>query len=211
MNTNNVNRVIGSIPANVSLIAVTKNQSIDDIKSLQHMGIDQFAENKVQQLLEKQKHINNANWHFIGRIQSNKIKKIVEHSTLIHSVSELRYLQSINSYAQKLNKKQQVLIQLNIAQETSKKGMPIEDFYYLLDNLSEFPYVLVCGMMVIGNDSTNTELIKQTFEQSYKIFTTIRKTHNNFTILSMGMSNDYKLAIECGSTMVRVGTALFSN
>lgn len=211
MNIEKTKDTIKSIPREVTLVAVTKNQDIDDVHRLYKLGVANFAENKLQELEKKQLIFPDINWHFIGRIQSNKIKNIVKHSTLIHSVSEIRYLEKINLEAAKLEKKQSVLLQLNLANEQTKKGLSIEDFNFVIDNQKLYPNTLICGLMVMGNHVEDNELITETFRAAQKIFKEVNSSSPQFNILSMGMSADYKLAIECGSTMVRIGSLLFTD
>lgn len=207
MNIENTKSIINSINNNVTLVAVTKNQSIEDVNSLYNLGITDFGENKLQELVKKKQLFPNASWHFIGRIQSNKIKDIVKHSYLIHSVSELRYLEKINLEASKLDIIQDILIQLNVAGEESKKGMPLAEFEYVMSNQDTFSNVVVRGLMVMGDHVDDDNIIRSTFNTSKALFD--KYETNTFNTLSMGMSGDYLLAIECGSTMVRIGTLLF--
>lgn len=209
MNIENTKHIIENIPSNVTLVAVTKNQSIDDIKTLVDLGVDNFAENKLQELVKKKLVFPDVKWHFIGRIQTNKIKDIVKHSVLIHSVSELRYLQKIDIEASKLNIIQDVLLQVNIANEDTKKGISSEEFDYIIKNQDTFKHVRIRGLMTIGDHVTDNEVIETTFKSAWQTFNQISKGNKYFNILSMGMSSDYKSAIACGSTMVRIGTLLF--
>lgn len=211
MNINNTSNIIESIPQGVKLIAVTKNQTIEDVTALHQLGINNFGENRLQELVKKKAIFPDVNWHFIGRIQSNKLKDVVKHAVLIHSVSELRYLEKINTEAAKINKVQDVLLQLNIAGEETKKGISKEQFDYIINNQSAFTNVRVRGIMVMGDHVDDVNAITTTFTQAKQLFDTINDSHPNFDILSMGMSSDYQLAIKCGSTMVRIGTLLFKD
>lgn len=209
MNIENTKAIINSINNDVTLVGVTKNQTIEDVTSLYNLGVTNLGENKLQELVKKKQLFPDANWHFIGRIQSNKIKDIVKHSCLIHSVSELRYLEKINLEAGKLDIIQDILIQLNVAGEDSKKGMPMSDFEYIMNSQDQFPNVVVRGLMVMGDHVDDDSVIKNTFDTSKVLFD--RYATDTFNTLSMGMSGDYQLAIECGSTMVRIGTLLFKD
>lgn len=209
MNIDKTRKIIEDLKPQVTLVAVTKNQRIEDVDTLYKLGVDQFGENKLQELIKKKEIYPNAKWHFIGRIQSNKIKDIVKHASLIHSVSELRYLQKINSEAEKLNKIQDVLLQLNIANEETKKGIDTTQFEYIIANQAQFPNVRIRGLMVMGNHTEDLSVIENTFKLAKQQYESIHNQYPHFSILSMGMSFDYKLAIECGSTMVRLGSVLF--
>lgn len=211
MNIQNTKQLIESIPSDVTLVAVTKNQTIKDVTALYDLEISDFGENKLQELLKKQAIFPDVRWHFIGRIQSNKIKQIVNCSYLIHSVSEIRYLDKINSEASKINKVQKVLLQLNLANEETKKGISLEDFNEVINNSNSYSNVEICGLMVMGNHVDNAAIIKTTFDQANSLFKDIYKSNPNFNTLSMGMSNDYQLAIESGSNMIRLGTVLFKD
>lgn len=211
MNIQKTNNIINAIPNNVKLIAVTKNQSIDDVRLLVDLGVNDFGENKLQELIKKKELFPTSNWHFIGRIQTNKLRDIVKHSTLIHSVSELRYLEKINLEAQKIEKIQNVLLQLNIAGEETKKGLSTDEFNYIIANQHLFPNVTIKGLMIMGNNVNDDDIIKGTFTQGRELFEAINKTYPHFDTLSMGMSGDYQQAIECGSTMLRIGSLLFED
>lgn len=209
MNIQNTKQLISSIPSDVTLVAVTKNQTIEDVTALYDLGISDFGENKLQELLKKQVIFPDVRWHFIGRIQSNKIKQIVNSSYLIHSVSEIRYLDKINSEAGKIDKVQKILLQLNLANEESKKGISLNDFSYVINNSNSYSNVEICGLMVMGNHVDDSTIIKSTFNQAHSLFKEISESNYNFNTLSMGMSNDYELAIKSGSNMIRLGTVLF--
>ncbi len=208
MDINKVNNIQNSL-GTAKLIAVTKNQDIEAVKLLFDNGYTEFGENKLQELIKKKEILPNANWHFIGRIQSNKIKQIVHHSVLIHSVSEFRYLQKINDEAGKINKIQDVLLQLNIANEVTKKGLSKDDLELIIN--SNFNNVRICGMMVMGDHTDDQVKIEATFKTAKTEFDQLQSKFENFNILSMGMSSDYELAIKCGSNMVRIGTLLFKD
>ncbi len=208
MDINKVNNIQNSL-GTAKLIAVTKNQDIEAVKLLFDNGYTEFGENKLQELIKKKEILPNANWHFIGRIQSNKIKQIVHHSVLIHSVSEFRYLQKINDEAGKFNKIQDVLLQLNIANEVTKKGLSKDDLELIIN--SNFNNVRICGMMVMGDHTDDQVKIEATFKTAKTEFDQLQSKFENFNILSMGMSSDYELAIKCGSNMVRIGTLLFKD
>lgn len=208
MNKQQIENIIASVKPQ-TLIAVTKMQTIEDVQFLVDMGIENLAENKLQELLKKKEHFPNVNWHFIGRIQSNKINKIVANSFLIHSVASLRHLQLINDVARKQGKIQNILIQLNIANESTKAGFSSDELKQLLDSYDQYQNIKICGLMVIGNHTDDQGLIKETFIQANDQFNQLKNHFPSFDILSMGMSNDYQIALNCGSTHVRIGSLLF--
>ncbi len=210
MNINKVYDISNSIGANTTLVAVTKNQSIDDVQTLYDNGYRQFGENKLQELVKKKAIFPDATWHFIGRIQSNKLKAIVANSALIHSVSEYRYLQKINVEAQKIDKVQDVLLQLNIANETTKKGLTQNDLDAIISDQS-LTNVKIRGIMVMGDHVDDKSTITNTFKTAKETFEHLKSDFSSFDTLSMGMSSDYMLAVENGSTMVRLGTILFTD
>lgn len=211
MNIENTKKIIEEIEPGVTLVAVTKNQLIDEVAKLYEIGVNNFGENKLQELIKKKEVFPDANWHFIGRIQRNKLRAIVKNSTLIHSVSELRYLQIINEEAAKIGKIQEVLLQLNLAGEDTKKGISQEHFDYIINNQSSYPNVLIRGLMVMGDHVDDQAIIAKTFNQANDLFIKLSVANPNFNILSMGMSSDYNIAISCGSNMVRIGTLLFKD
>lgn len=210
MNINKVNEIRNSIGDNTTLVAVTKNQSIEDVQVLYDNGYRQFGENKLQELVRKKEIFPDATWHFIGRIQSNKLKAIVANSALIHSVSEYRYLQKINSEAQKIDKVQDVLLQLNIANEPTKKGLTQDDLDAII-NEDSFTNINIRGIMVMGDHVEDEATIINTFRVAKETFETLKSNFDSFDTLSMGMSSDYMLAVQNGSTMVRLGTILFTD
>lgn len=210
MNINKVNDIRNSIGDTTTLVAVTKNQSIEDVQVLYDNGYRQFGENKLQELVKKKEIFPDATWHFIGRIQSNKLKAIVANSALIHSVSEYRYLQKINSEAQKIDKVQDVLLQLNIANEPTKKGLTQDDLDAII-NEDSFTNINIRGIMVMGDHVEDEATIINTFRVAKETFETLKSNFDSFDTLSMGMSSDYMLAVQNGSTMVRLGTILFTD
>lgn len=211
MNIQKTKKLISDIPTDIKLVAVTKNQSIDDVSTLANLGIHDFGENKLQALIKKKQIFPDYNWHFIGRIQSNKLRDIVKNAKLIHSVSEIRYLEIINREAANINKTQAVLLQLNLAGEDSKKGISLPDFNFIIANQQLYPNVAIRGLMVMGNNVDDQAIISATFKQAKSLFDLVNQTNPTFDILSMGMSGDYQLAIEHGSTMLRIGSLLFED
>lgn len=209
MNINNVKKTLNELDGDITLVAVTKNQSINDVKELELLGVNNFGENKLQELIKKKEYFPNANWHFIGRIQSNKIKDMVHNCVLIHSVASIKHLSKINLEASKINIVQDILVQINIANDPNKDGLSQLELDELIANQNDYLHIRVRGMMVIGDHTDDINKISTTFATANVLFKELQQQFTNFDILSMGMSNDYKLAIQQGSNCVRVGSLLF--
>lgn len=195
------------------IVVVTKNHSLDEIKVLYDEGFRIFGENRVQELVSKQKNdMPGIQWQLIGHLQTNKVKYAVKYCSLIQSVDSLKLLQDINKEAHKQNKLMPVLIQVNIAQEETKFGISIEELGSLLKESSNLDHIIISGLMVIGPHTKDTAEIKKVFTQGKELFDkyqNFQQSNVNFTILSMGMSEDYPFALECGSTMLRLGRIMF--
>ncbi len=192
----------------VRIIAVSKYQTNEDVQTLIDLEITDFAENTAQNLIKRQSLFPSVNWHFIGRIQSNKIKQIVKCATLIHSVSDLKHLSKIDAEAAKINKVQSVLIQLNLANESTKSGIMLDELEAFLLQASQYKNIKLKGLMLIGDHTEDQEKIKATFDLAKSTYDHFTKIYN-FSYLSMGMSSDYQLAIKSGSNTLRLGSILF--
>ncbi len=211
----NLNTIINSISKEVQLVAVTKTRSLEELQELYNCGQKVFGENRVQELLAKFEHLpSDIQWHLIGHLQTNKVKYIVPFVALIHSVDSEKLLAEINKQAQKINKKIAVLLQVFIAKEETKFGWDEQELMEFLVNkkYKNYPNIDIVGLMGMATNTDNVEQVKNEFLYLKSIFYKAEKEieNSNFKIISMGMSNDYKLAIECGSNMIRVGSALFS-
>ena len=196
----------------ITLIAVSKTIDVDRIAEAVNSGITNLGENKVQELVDKYPQIQNVNWHLIGHLQTNKVKYIIDKAHLIHSVDSLKLAQEINSHAKRIEKIQNVLIQINISGETTKFGIPQIEVENLLESLQNLDNIRVCGLMTIPPAYATYDENKKLFEICNKLFIDI-KAKNNHNIcmeyLSMGMSGDFEAAIEMGSNIVRIGTGIF--
>lgn len=195
---------------NVDLCIVSKKQSKENILEYYNLGYKIFGENKVQELLEKIDIADDIEWHFIGHLQSNKVKYIVEFVSLIHSVDSIKLVKEINYRCNKINKIMDILIQFNISNEKTKFGLKIDDAYEFIQNCQKFTNINVKGIMLMGPNCDDENKIRETFKTGYKLFESLKQKFPSISILSMGMSNDYKIAIEEGSTMVRIGSLLFN-
>jgi pyridoxal phosphate enzyme (YggS family) len=199
----------------VELVAVTKTFPYQDILLALKCGIKHIAENKIQEAIPKFEQLKSSligiKKHFIGRLQSNKIKKIVKNFDLVHSLDSMKLAYGISYYAASIGKIQDCLIEVKISQETTKIGISINDVKNFYKKSQLIQNILIRGLMVVAPYSINSEDSRPYFRQIYSLFEDIKKTFNNssFCILSMGMSGDYKIAVEEGSNMLRIGSAIF--
>lgn len=196
----------------ISIIGVTKNVDIEKIDILKSFGIKTFGENKAQELLQKYDYIKDSSWHFIGNLQTNKVKQIIDKVDLIQSVNSLKLLNEIDKRAFAINKKIPVLLEINVAKESSKNGILEEDMSYIIDQVKNFKNITLDGLMCVAPFVENPEQNTQYFRKMRKLFIDIKdknKDNINMKHLSMGMTNDYIIAIEEGSNMVRIGTGIF--
>lgn len=208
----NIDEILNEIPKDVKLLAVSKTRTLDEMKEAYDAGMREFAENKVQELLWKEEEFQkDVKWHLIGKLQRNKVKYIVGKVDLIHSLSSEKLLDTIETKFGEANETIDCLIQINIGREDSKSGVLVEELDSLIEAVEKCNFVKVKGIMVIipkGSEKENREYFKET----KKIFDSLKeKEFKNITmeILSMGMTNDYKIAIEEGSNTIRVGTGIF--
>ncbi len=197
----------------VTLIAVSKTKPLSDIEELVTYDVKEFGENKVQELTDKYENISTkVNWHLIGHLQTNKVKYIVDKACLIHSVDSIHLAEAINKEAVKKGVICNILIQVNIAKEDTKFGIDAEEIYDLIDKIKDLENIKVKGLMTIAPFVENAEDNRIHFRNLYHLLLDIKsKNIDNIdmSILSMGMTNDYMIAIEEGATMVRVGTGIF--
>lgn len=212
----NITSLRKEIPQNVKIIAVSKTRPVTDLLTTYNAGQRAFGENKVQELIQKQPLMpGDVEWHMIGHLQSNKIKHIVSWIHLIHSVDSLKLLVEINREAVKINRIVDCLLQIHIAREESKFGLSFEEASSLLssDEYKRASHIRIRGLMGMATFTDDEIQVRKEFDQLASCFTMIREKwfHEDalFSERSMGMSGDYKLAIEAGSTMVRIGTSIF--
>lgn len=197
----------------VTLIAVSKTKPLSDIEELITYGETEFGENKVQELVDKYEHVSKpVDWHLIGHLQTNKVKYIVDKACLIHSVDSVHLAKEIEKEAAKHNVIVNILIQVNIAHEDTKFGIDATEIYNMIDEIKDYEHVRVKGLMTIAPFVNNPEENRVHFRNLHQLLLDIKsKNIDNIdmSILSMGMTNDYEVAIEEGATMVRVGTGIF--
>jgi pyridoxal phosphate enzyme (YggS family) len=216
MIANKLQKLYGELPKEVTLVAVSKTKPISDLQDAYDAGQRVFGENKVQEMCAKWEQLpKEINWHFIGHLQRNKVKYLAPFVDLIHGVESFRLLKEINKQAKKHNRVIDVLLQFFIANEETKFGLSFEEAQSILvdENLNELQNVQICGVMGMASFSNNQEQIREEFKTLKSIFDKLKFTffdnETSFDIVSMGMSGDYKFAIEEGSTMIRVGSSIF--
>lgn len=202
-------------PEKVKLVAVTKYSPVEDIDLFLTTGQNICGENKVQVIKEKIEYFKEkekkVEWHFIGNLQKNKVKYIIEDVNLIHSVNKLALAQEINKKAEQINKIQDVLIEINIFGEESKQGYNLEDFEKDIEELKKLKNLNIIGLMTMAPFIEEEKVLRKVFSDLRKIKDELNEKYffGSLTELSMGMSNDYKIALEEGSTFIRVGTKIF--
>lgn len=211
----NLLKIKSQLPENVTLVAVSKTKPVEDLMEAYHAGQRIFGENKIQEMTEKwQQMPKDIEWHMIGHVQSNKVKYMVPYVKLIHGVDSLKLLKEVNRQAIRWRKSINCLLQIHIAEEETKFGLDEKELEELLnsDEFKEMKNINVIGLMGMATFTDNEEQIKKEFQYLKTIFDKVSKlkTYNcQLNTLSMGMSGDYQLAIECGSTMVRIGSSIF--
>ncbi len=203
----------GRDESSVTLIAVSKTKPVELMKEAAESGVINFGENKVQEICSKHDCFGpEIKWHMIGHLQRNKVKQVIDKVALIHSVDSYRLAQEISVQAQKLGITVPVLLEVNIANEETKFGSSKEDTIILAEEISELPNIEIKGLMTVAPETDNPEENRAYFREIRQLSFDIKnKNYNNVSmeILSMGMTGDYEIAIEEGSTMVRVGTGIF--
>jgi pyridoxal phosphate enzyme (YggS family) len=197
---------------NILLVAVSKTKPISDIQAFYDLGHRDFGENYVQELLEKAKQLpTDIRWHFIGHLQSNKVKLIAPFVQLIHGVDSLRLLQEIDKQAARAGRIVDCLLQVHIAQEETKFGLDESELEQLVKELdkTKLPNAVICGLMGMASFTDDSNKVRSEFKSLKQTFDRLRTLNSELRTLSMGMSADYRIAIEEGSTIVRIGSLLF--
>ena len=206
-------RRTGRDRSEVTLIAVSKTKPAEVLKEAYDLGIRVFGENKVQELTEKYEVLpKDIRWHMIGHLQTNKVKYIADKVELIHSVDSLKLAETIEKEAAKRNRTIDILVEVNVAEEESKFGLKVEEVIPFIEKVAGFSHINVRGLMTIAPFVENPEKNRSVFADLRKLSVDITEKNIdnvNVSILSMGMTNDYEVAIEEGATMVRVGTGIF--
>ena len=206
-------KISGRKSEDITLIAVSKTYPAEAIEEAISLGCEHFGENKVQELMNKVDVVKgNPKWHLIGHLQTNKVKYVIGHVELIHSVDSLKLAQEIEKQSAKKGVVTSILIEVNVAKEDSKHGIYVEDVLELVKAIAQLPHVKIEGFMTVAPFTEDPEENRPIFKALYDLSVDIQKQNiDNIStsILSMGMSNDYKIAIEEGATLIRIGTALF--
>lgn len=203
-----------NLPKNITLVAVSKTKPVELLNEAYDQGQRIFGENKVQEMVDKfEKMPKDIKWHMIGHLQTNKVKYIASFVSLIHGVDSLKLLREINKQATKHNRVIDCLIQIKIATEDTKFGMSLNDLQLLLksDDFKTLDNIRIKGLMGMASFTTDNLQIESEFKYLKSIFDQIKKKYSDIEILSMGMSNDYKLATKYGSNMVRIGSHIFGS
>lgn len=212
----NLNIVRATVPSNVTLIAVSKTKPVSDLQEAYDAGQRIFGENKALEMRDKHQTLpSDIQWHFIGHLQTNKIKYIAPFVTLIHAIDSLSLLEAVNKEAAKNDRIIDCLLQFHIAQEETKFGLDIEEAKSLLksESFKNLKNINICGVMGMATFTDNAAQVRNEFKNLKNIFETLKenyfKDNGSFKEISMGMSDDYPIAIEEGATMVRVGSKIF--
>ena len=212
----NIQNILSELPENVQLVAVSKTKPIEMIQEAYDAGQRVFGENRAQELAEKAESLpEDIQWHMIGHLQRNKVKYIAPHVNMIHSIDSPRLLKEVNKQAKKCDRTIDVLLQFHIAREESKFGFALEEVIDLLEdeNFPKMENINVRGVMGMATFTENEEKVSEEFQALNNYFLVLQsrffKFNDQFNIISMGMTNDYKIAIEEGSNMVRIGSAIF--
>ncbi|GAA4303271.1 YggS family pyridoxal phosphate-dependent enzyme [Aestuariibaculum suncheonense] len=211
----NLNHIKSSLPEHVTLVAVSKTKPVTDLMEAYHSGQRIFGENKIQEMVEKHEVMpKDIEWHMIGHVQRNKVKYMASFVSLIHGVDNFKLLTEINRQAARYRRTIHCLLQIKIAEEDSKFGMTAAEASEILQSqdFSELQNIKIVGLMGMATFTEDETQVKQEFtrlKQTFDTLKTIEAPNCKLETISMGMSGDYKLAIACGSTMVRVGSSIF--
>lgn len=197
----------------VTLIAVSKTKPIEVLHEAYDLGVRVFGENKVQELVDKYEALpKDIEWHLIGHLQTNKVKYIIDKVAMIHSVDSLKLAETIEKEAAKKDCIANILVEVNVAEEDSKFGLKVDEVLPFIEKISTFPHIRVKGLMTIAPFVENAEENRDIFTNLHKLSVDIEAKNidnTSMSVLSMGMTNDYEVAVEEGATMVRVGTGIF--
>ena len=210
----NINQQISNIKTEImdkaDLIAVSKTRTIEEIQEAYNSGQIKFGENRVQEIVDKQSKLpDDIEWHMIGHLQKNKVKYIARFIKLIHSLDRISLAIEIDKQAKKEDRTIDCLIQIKISKENSKFGLNIEDFEGFYKSLKTYKNLNIIGLMGMATFTNDTEIIDQEFKMIKKIYDDVASTDSKFRVLSIGMSDDYNIALKNGSNMIRIGSKIF--
>lgn len=209
----NLKTIEATIPAHVTLVAVSKTKPVKDLQEAYAAGMRDFGENKIQEMCDKYEILpKDIRWHMVGHVQTNKVKYMASFVHLIHGVDSLKLLKEIHKQAEKNNRVIDVLLQQFIADEETKFGLDQEEIQQIMqEEIQHLPNVRVVGLMGMATFTEDENQIREEFRSLKSNFDSLKNNFENLTILSMGMSGDYQIAIEEGSTMVRIGSSIFGH
>lgn len=200
--------ITDKLPSDVDLVAVSKTKPESDILEAYSIGHRNFGENKVQDLVAKYEHLpKDINWHFIGHLQTNKVKYIAPFIHLVHAVDSEKLLRTLQKEALKNKRTISCLLQAKVAKEESKFGLSFPDIEALLAKKNDYPNVKIVGLMAMGTNTSDQEEVKEEFSAMNTFFMALK--NEEFKVLSIGMSNDWPIAVDQGSNMIRVGSSIF--
>lgn len=208
----NLKHIENTLPSGVTLVAVSKTKPIADLMEAYNAGQRVFGENKIQEMTQKWEEMpKDISWHMIGHVQTNKVKYMAPYVDTIHAVDSLKLLKEINKQALKHHRKINCLLQIKIAEEESKFGLGENDAIDLLksEEVQKLDNVKIKGLMGMATFTNDSNQIKNEFHKIQALFNQLKTTYTEFDTLSIGMSGDYKIAMDCGSTMVRIGSSIF--
>tara|TARA_B100001750_G_scaffold194032_1_gene165277 strand:+ start:416 stop:1054 length:639 start_codon:yes stop_codon:yes gene_type:complete len=209
---NNFLNIKKDIKGKANIVVVSKNQTVENITKIYDLGQRDFGENKVQEFLTKKDKLpKDIKWHFIGHLQTNKVKKIITHVHCIHSIDSLKLIKEINKQALKNNIKTSCLVQIHIAEEINKFGFNYNEFLELVlsNKIKDFHNISFEGLMGMATNTNETKKIEKEFKLLKSYYENLKKHIIEFKFLSIGMSNDYKTAIQEGSNLLRLGSVIF--
>lgn len=211
----NVKNLLAAIPQKngygekITLVAAVKTQTPEDINRAINAGITDIGDNKVQEFKEKYEHITAVNRHFIGRLQTNKVKYLIGKVNLYHSVDSLRLAEEISKQSEKRGITSDILMEINIGEEQSKGGFTFDEASYAYGEIKKLPNVQINGLMAMLPFTDDKTLLKSLAKKMRSLYDGFKEKDTNFKYLSMGMSGDWELCVEAGSNMIRLGTAIF--
>lgn len=208
----NIKRFKAELDPQVTLVAISKTKSNEEILEAYNVGQRIFGENKVQELTDKWENLpKDINWHMVGHVQTNKVKYMAPFVDLVHAVDSMKLLKEIDKEAGKNNRSINCLLQIKIAEEDSKFGLDRDGALKIMNSvkISGFKNINVRGLMGMATFTDDMQQVKREFQTLKEIFDELKSNNPEFDTLSMGMSGDYKIAVECGSNMVRIGSSIF--
>lgn len=208
----NIRKIKSEIPEEVTLVAISKTKPNEDLMEAYNAGQRIFGENKIQEMTQKWEELpKDIEWHMVGHVQRNKVKYMAPFVELVHAVDSLKLLKEINKQAEKNERLIRCLLQIKIAEEDTKYGIDVDEAEKILESeaYENMEYVKVVGLMGMATLTEKEDKVRKEFSYLKSTFDTLRKENEDFTTLSMGMSGDYNIAIECGSNMLRLGTSIF--